>query len=146
MSCPGFREAFAANMTALGLPVPGSLFSTQQQVVSTIAQITGTIKTFGAKVTIGELIGAGTISEALAVASAFYASWSVGGLIGSLMVAADARLTCGTTTSALHAVTFWSMRTGVSLPKSLLDHMAMHPELMQPGTSRRSYAALGKAA
>ena len=46
------------------------------------------------RVTVRELIGAGDLTDKLAFAGALYASYYLGGTIGSLMVAGDAFFTC----------------------------------------------------
>jgi hypothetical protein len=69
-------------MSSLGLPVPQSLFADATTAVATIKSIQGAIA-IGGDVTIAELIGAGTLSEALAVAAGVTASFYVGALIGA---------------------------------------------------------------
>ena len=46
------------------------------------------------RVTVRELIGAGDLTDKLAFAGALYASYYLGGTIGSLMVAGDAFNQC----------------------------------------------------
>ncbi|CAE6871812.1 hypothetical protein R69746_08486 [Paraburkholderia aspalathi] len=144
-TCGDFSKAFKANMDALGLPVPTSLFSTQQQAISTVGQLVGAVRTFGTRVTILELIGAGAIADVLAAASAFYAAWYVGGLIGSLMVATDATLDCKNGVQATHFVRRWSGQVGLQLPPTLEQHIAMHPEIMQQRSNRKNYGFLARA-
>lgn len=72
-----FYKYFKENMQALGLCAPDSLFGSQQAAVGTISTILTFTDKFGPKVTIRELIGAGTKLERLgamgAVCAAFYA-------------------------------------------------------------------------
>ncbi|MBP6574014.1 MAG: hypothetical protein KA230_06180 [Flavobacteriales bacterium] len=82
-----FYGYFKANMESMGLTAPNSLFGTMEQARRTIAEIAGLIKTFGTRVTVGELIGAGTALEALGVLGAVSASYYVGACIGSCIVA-----------------------------------------------------------
>ena len=92
-----FYKYFKENMEALGLmPPPESLFGTQQLAIGTISTILGCIEKFGTKVTVMEVIGAGTRLEQLAVVSAAGAAYYVGALIGSLAVATGRTLAGGT--------------------------------------------------
>lgn len=75
-------EYFEESMSSLGLPVPQSLFADATTAVATIKSIQGAIAV-GGDVTIAELIGAGTLSEALAVAAGVTASFYVGACIGA---------------------------------------------------------------
>ena len=83
---------FTENMEALGLPAPESLFGTTKEVASNATVMLAYIEKFGPRVTIRELIGAGTRLEALATVSSMYASYYVGAVIGSLAVAAGRSL------------------------------------------------------
>ena len=82
-----FAKYFNENMQSLGLPTPTSLFSTLASSIATASAITGAVEKFGTRVTIGELIGAGILTEKLAVAGALTASFYVGAVIGSIAVA-----------------------------------------------------------
>ncbi|PPK45742.1 hypothetical protein B0G57_104144 [Trinickia symbiotica] len=90
----GFYPAFKANMEALGLQVPTGLFATQEKALGTITVLTGFVKSFGMKVTIRELIGAGKLTEILSVAGAYYVSYYLGAVLGSLLVATDEAYAC----------------------------------------------------
>ena len=140
-ACQSFYQAFKENMDALGLQVPTSLFSTQQQALLTIGEIAGAIRTFGSRLTSAELIGAGMVSEWLSVAGAFYASWYVGGAIGSLMVASHHSLTCSNGADASKAAFDFMAKKGVWLDGDLRWHIATHPEVMTGSQARRSYRA-----
>lgn len=83
---PNFYDYFKANMNAMGLPCPDSLFADLTTALATIKSIQAAI-TVGGNVTIAELIGAGTLSEGLAVAGGVAASFYLGACIGSLAVA-----------------------------------------------------------
>jgi len=92
-----FYGYFKENMEALGLAAPPeSLFGTQQLTVSTISVILGCVDKFGTKVTVRELIRAGTRLEQLAVVGAVGASYYAGAAIGSLAVATGRTLSDGT--------------------------------------------------
>ena len=76
-----FYKYFKENMEALGLvPPPQSLFGTQQLAIGTISTILGCIDKFGTRVTMMEVIGAGSKLEQLAVVGAVGASYYAGGI------------------------------------------------------------------
>lgn len=83
-----FYRYFKENMEALGLPAPESLFGSLQTALASAYAILAGIDKFGTKVTIGELIGAGTRVEQLAVVSGCLAAYYFGAVIGSIAVAA----------------------------------------------------------
>jgi hypothetical protein len=82
-----FYRYFKENMEALGLPAPESLFGSVTKAVESAGLILAYVEKFGTRVTVGELIVAGTRLEALATISAMSASYYVGAVIGSLAVA-----------------------------------------------------------
>lgn len=143
----GFYPPFKQNMEAIGLTAPMSLFATQQQAASTIGQIAAAIKTFGMKVTIRELIGAGTLTDFLAVAGAYSAAFYVGGAIGSLIVATDNAIGCkfGPVTQAqIHRT---MLGASLTLVEPLRILLLQHPEIVsQSWPNRRSYGAMARAA
>ena len=83
---PTFTDYFTQNMTALGLPAPSSVWSSVQTALANIGTIQGAIAKFGPDVTIGDLIGAGTLSEGFIAAGAISASAYVGAAIGSAAI------------------------------------------------------------
>ena len=142
----GFYPAFKANMEAIGLTVPTGLFSTQQQAASTITQLAGLVKTMGMRVTIRELIGAGTLTEILAVAGAYSAAYYTGGTIGSLLVATDNTLGCKypITQAQVHRAMLYSASI---LPEPLRILLTRHPEIVNASLSNRhGYGAMARAA
>jgi hypothetical protein len=82
-----FYQYFKENMDGLGLPAPDSLFGNVQAAVGSASVLLSMVDKFGKRVTIGELIGAGTRLEGLAVISACSAAFYVGAVIGSIAVA-----------------------------------------------------------
>lgn len=58
-----FYDYFKENMEGLGLPAPRSLFGSVQMAVANASIILSQIDKFGKAVTIGELIGAGTLGH-----------------------------------------------------------------------------------
>lgn len=94
-----FYQYFKENMESLGLPAPASSFGTLQTAVGSAAAIVGHIDKFGTRVTIRELIGAGTRLEGLAVVASCTAAFYVGAVIGSIAVATGRSLAGGTSLS-----------------------------------------------
>jgi hypothetical protein len=90
-----FKKYFDENMKELGLPVPSTLFGTYQTAVATASTLVGTLKTLGKGATMGELIGATTGLEELAVAASIGAAAYTGAVIGSIAVASGRSLGCG---------------------------------------------------
>lgn len=74
-------------MSALGLPAPESLFGSVQSTVGTVTVLLGVIDKFGPRVTLAEVIGAGTKLEKLGVVAACSTAFYAGAVIGSLAVA-----------------------------------------------------------
>lgn len=87
MSEEGFSSSFSDCMGNLGLPVPTSLFSSAAAAIATIKAIQAAVAAYGTEVTIAELIGAGVLSDALAVAGALTASFYVGACVGCVIAA-----------------------------------------------------------
>jgi hypothetical protein len=94
-----FYKYFKENMDSLGLPAPENLFGTVGAAVGNAAAILSQIDKFGKGVTIGEIIGAGTRLEGLALVGGCSAAFYVGAVIGSLAVATG-RSTAGGTSLA----------------------------------------------
>ncbi|AOK17742.1 hypothetical protein WT26_18130 [Burkholderia cepacia] len=144
-SCRGFYLTFKENMDAMGLPVPASLFSTQQQALTTIGAIATAVKTFGSRVTIGELIGAGVLSDVLVYAGSLYASWYVGAAIGSLLVASGHSLSCSNGIDASRSAANVLSKHGIRIDGALARHLASHPEVFALGTARHHYRVMSLA-
>jgi hypothetical protein len=77
-----FVQHFTECMGDLGLPAPSSLFTSATTVIATVAAIEKAVTMFGPDVTIGEIIGAGLLSEELIAAGAAGASIYAGACIG----------------------------------------------------------------
>ncbi|MET3823111.1 MULTISPECIES: hypothetical protein [Burkholderia] len=139
--CKTFYGAFKQNMDALGLPAPTSLFAAQQTAIGTLTTILGTLRTLGPTATIGELIGATTGLELLAAASALGASFYVGAVIGSLIVAADASLVCDQRgVVAVDGIRSWATRRGLAVPQDVYRVIALHPEVFRPTPGSATFA------
>jgi hypothetical protein len=131
-----FYKYFKENMEALGLmPPPDSLFGTQQLAIGTISTLLGLIEKFGTKVSVMELIGAGTRLEQLAVVGTASSAYYVGALIGSLAVATGRTLAGGTSLAdVLYEASKWKLdRPWVT---TLLHR---HPGIYNPSVPGRKY-------
>lgn len=100
-----FYKYFRENMEALGLTAPESLFGTLEASVGRAAAIIVAIEKMGAKVTVAEVVGAGTNLEKLAVIGSVSAAYYVGAVIGSIAVATGRSLSGGTSLSDVLFVT-----------------------------------------
>ncbi|MFM0209894.1 hypothetical protein PQQ96_21045 [Paraburkholderia sediminicola] len=137
-----FGKAFTANMSALGLPAPSSLFGSIQAAASNIATMLSALKTLGPGATVAELIDATTALEVLSVVGALSASFYVGACVGSLVVAANASLTCTSGASAAATARTTAARVGLVIPQSMLAFIQRHPEVVIDSPSRGNYAFL----
>lgn len=91
-----FYRYFKENMDSLGLDCPESLFATKGTAINTAITILSAIQQHGSKVTVAELIGAGTGLEKLIYLGALRASFYVGAVVGSIAVATGRSLAGGT--------------------------------------------------
>ncbi|WP_426192178.1 hypothetical protein [Massilia sp. DWR3-1-1] len=91
-----FYKYFKENMNGLNLAAPEALFGTLQMALGTTASVLGLVEKLGTRVTVLDVIGAGTRMEALAVVGACSATYYVGAVIGSLAVATARSLAGGT--------------------------------------------------
>ena len=82
-----FYFYFKQNMDCLGLPAPESIYGTLTLALASSTTILVQIEKFGQAVTVGDLIGAGTLLEGLNVIGALSAAYYVGAVIGSIAVA-----------------------------------------------------------
>jgi hypothetical protein len=142
----GFYPAFSKNMEAIGLYAPNTLFASQEKTLGTISQLAGLIKTFGMKVTIRELVVAGTATERLAAASAYYAAYYLGGAIGSLIVAADRYYACRAGATASEQLHRFMAVSGLALLAPMAPFLVQHPEVIDSSSPlRRLYALRARA-
>lgn len=108
-----FYKYFRENMLALGLPAPESLYANQGLVVGHVETLLAALKKFGRNATMGELIGATTGLEKLAVGHTVWASYYIGAVIGSMAVATGRSFAGGT---SLADVLELALRTGTHRP------------------------------
>lgn len=92
-----FYSRFKQNMQFMGLPAPESLFGTLSIALANTTAILTQIDKFGKAVTVGELIGAGTVLEGLGFIGACSAAFYVGAVIGSIAVATGYSISGGVT-------------------------------------------------
>ncbi|HCH2580025.1 TPA: hypothetical protein NKS71_001208 [Vibrio parahaemolyticus] len=123
-----FSKHFNANMKALGLPVPSTLFDSATAAISNAAIMIEALKKLGRGATVAELIKATTGLEKLKVAGALLASFYVGAVVGSIAVASTKTLGCG-----LNLEGFFSFQNKHRLkyPNSHLFYAA-NPEILAP--------------
>jgi hypothetical protein len=147
MACGDFAKAFNDNMKALGLPAPSSLFGSVQAALGNLATMLNALKAVGAKATVAEMIGATTGLEQLGIVSALSASFYVGAVIGSLMIAADAAMVCTDDSKApskldSSKVRTWAARRHIDVPPQMYVFLDRHPEVVLDLPHRRAYASL----
>lgn len=92
-----FKYYFKQNMQALGLSAPDELFGTLEKTIGCAYAMSKAIEVYGTRVTIGELVYAGTFSEGLGVALSIGAAYYLGAVIGSIAVATGQSISGGTT-------------------------------------------------
>ncbi|WP_083930208.1 calcium-binding protein [Methylovulum miyakonense] len=90
-----FSTYFNENMTALGLPVPPSLYTSLVAALATTGPLIALVEKYGTTVTVGELIHAGLLSEIHAGLGAVAVSYYAGAVIGSAAVATGRVLSDG---------------------------------------------------
>ena len=102
---PTFYDHFAANMNALGLPAPKSLFESASTAVASTVALAKTVDVYGPRVTVKEvlrtmprLFSAKAVLELGAISAAVTAAFYVGACLGSLAVAT------GKTASVQHMI------------------------------------------
>jgi hypothetical protein len=92
-----FYTYFKNNMEAMGLSAPKELFGTFEKSIGAAFAISKAVETYGTKVTIGELIGAGTIAEGLGTMVTVAAAYYLGAVLGSIAIATGQSLSGGST-------------------------------------------------
>jgi hypothetical protein len=140
MACTGaaFYRAFKDNMDALGLDVPSSITTAPANVLARVGAMIAAAEKLGKNATIGEVVGATTASEKLLAFGAVYASFWLGAAIGSLMVAYDKYLDCGTTPNAtMKGVRDFTFATGMRVSPQVLYVMQTNAEIFNTGAPGR---------
>lgn len=142
MKCGDFSKAFQENMAALGLPAPTTLFGNVQAATANLAAMLNAFKSVGPTATIAEIIGATTGLEVLGVIGAVTASFYIGAVIGSLIVAANVAMKCTNAVATSSTIRHWAGMNGVAIPPVMYAFLNRHPEVVMDIPSRRSYAFL----
>lgn len=135
-----FYKYFKENMDGLGLPAPESLFGSVQTATGTASVILGVVEKFGTRVTVFEVIRAGTRLEALAVIGACSAAFYAGAVVGSLAVAAGRSIAGGT---SLAEAIFVAKQYRLHTPW-LVSTLQRDPRLYQGKTAPMSSRMAGK--
>jgi hypothetical protein len=129
-----FYKYFKENMDGLGLPAPQSLFGSLQAAVGNASVLLGTIDKFGKRVTIREIIGAGTRLEGLSAAAGCAAAFYVGAVIGSIAVATGRSIAGGTSISDVLAT---AKQYGLARPW-LTANIRRWPAIYNPRVASRN--------
>ena len=112
-----FYKYFKENMDALNLPAPENLYGSVATAQATISGLLGYIDKYGTRVTVLEMVGAGTNLERLATVAAVQAAYYIGAAIGSLAVATGRTLAGGTSLSdVLFEASRWNLKRDWLLP------------------------------
>jgi hypothetical protein len=130
-----FYRYFKEHMAGLGLPAPEGLFGTVQAAVANASVILSQIDKFGRRITIKEIIGAGTRLEGLGIIAGCSAAFYVAAVIGSLAVATGRTLSGGT---SLADVLVTAQKYRLLRPWMASD-LHRWPEIYDPKTASRSY-------
>jgi hypothetical protein len=139
-SMPDFYQYFKENMESMGLPAPQSLFGSVTSAVATATTLLSQVEKFGKKVTINELVRAGTRLEQLAIVGTCSAAFYLGAVIGSIAVATGRVLGNGATLSdVLLTAQSHDLRTDW-----LVHCLHMYPGIYQAATPGKTlYRSLG---
>ncbi|MFM0608619.1 hypothetical protein PQR05_29235 [Paraburkholderia sediminicola] len=140
IACTGadFYKAFKGNMNALGLDVPTSWSTAPANVLARVGALVAAAEKLGKTASIGELLGATTVSEKLLTFGAVYASFWLGAAVGSLMVATADYAECGTSpTATIKSVRKFSFDSGIRVPATTLYVMQTNPEIFAAGAPGR---------
>ena len=140
ISTTEFAKHFNANMKALGLPVPTTLFDSAAAAISNAGVMIEALKTLGRGASVAELIKATTGLEKLKVAGALLASFYVGAVVGSIAVASTKTLSCGLSLSDFFT---FQNKHGLKYPNGH-QFYASNREILAPKVEKKT-GYLGKA-
>jgi len=133
-----FYKYFKENMDALDLPAPQNLYGSIATAQASISGMLAYIDKFGTRVTVREMIGAGTNVELFATVGAVQGAYYIGAAIGSLAVATGRTLAGGTSISdVLFEASRWNLKRDWLLP---LLHR--NPGIYDVSVSGRKYHKL----
>jgi hypothetical protein len=112
-----FYTYFKENMDALHLPAPENLYGSVATAQASISGMLAYIDKFGTRVTVLEMIGAGTNVELFATVGAVQGAYYIGAAIGSLAVATGRTLAGGTSLSdVLFEASRWNLQRDWLMP------------------------------
>lgn len=142
MNCISFPHAFQNNMNALGIPAPLTLFSSLSAALKTLGSLLNGFKSVGSTATVAELIAATKLEERFDSIDSMAATYYIGAVIGSILVAGKAARACKGNISAAHFRDFtnWMSSHGALIPIQLLTFMRNNPEVIEDSPRRKSYA------
>lgn len=134
---PNWFSYFKENMSDMGLDVPSSWFGKGAKVTAYIAALVALVEKFGSRVTVTEVVKAGTKGEGLLVVGAGYASWYLGAAVGSAAVATGRTAACGTRISDVFTYAAQNQMLTPTITRQLLTH----PEIYDTSRKdRKAYA------
>ncbi|WCM90650.1 hypothetical protein [Acidovorax sp. NCPPB 3576] len=135
---PRWLEYWRENMEALGIPVPATAFPNYALIVGTIKTLVDAARVHGPRVTVGELVVAGTLPERLAMLGALGVAYFAGAAVGSAAVATGRVISGGT---GLSDVLFYASRHGFLNPQ-VGTVLQTHPQIYQRQHAGRLTLAL----
>ena len=136
-----FYKYFKENMEGLGLPAPETLYGNLQLALANATAMAKYVDQFGSRVTVKEMMKAGTRLEQLATAGAVSAAFYVGAVIGSIAVAVGRTLSGGVSISDVLCT---AARCGVSA-SWLQDTYLRYPGIYNTKPAHRSMYRLTAA-
>jgi hypothetical protein len=145
MNCVTFSRAFRDNMSALGLPAPNSLFSSLTTALANLGAMLNAFKSVGPSATVAEMIGATVLKEKLDVIGVMAASYYVGAVIGSVIVATESARACkdpyrNTPIAGYRAALRFIASRGMIIPIDFEIFIQRNPEVIADSPRRKSYA------
>lgn len=124
----------------IGIPVPSTAFPNYALVVASIKALVDAARAHGPRVTVIELVGAGTLPEQLAVLGSLSVAFLAGAAVGSAAVATGRVLSGGTT---LSDVLFYAARHSFLSPQ-VGTVLQTHPQIYQRQHAGRLTLALSR--
>jgi hypothetical protein len=132
-------------MSALGLPAPNSLFSSLTTALANLGAMLNAFKSVGPTATVAEMIGATVLKEKLDVIGVMAASYYVGAVVGSLIVATESASACkdpyrNTPIARYRAALRFIASRGMIIPIDFEIFIQRNPEVIADSPRRKSYA------
>ena len=144
--CPkqqSWTSYWRENMEALGLPTSSTVYGTQTLMAGSISSLVNVSARFGPRVTVWELVKAGSKVDAMAVVFGMSASWYLGAAVGSAAVATGRHLGCGT---QIIDVISYAARHQMLTPR-ISAQLVAHPEIYDASRRNRFlYGHMAKSA